>query len=671
MPPPAPRHLGLLEALLLSLALATAALGVEIASLVTTLPTYGAVVRHTNFAWRAWLDTAAVIGAFGLAGALAARLAPRSRRRGLALALVLLAPAAVALLHASTRGSPALRRALGPEAPTPALAGVLVVLAALALAALLGGRRLRRGALVGLLAAVLALFAGVHWMAALPARHRSAASGHATLAVLGVAILLLAAGLLRAERRRAPLSLAASLAGCVALLVASLWLPAPQEPGLMGAGGGAAAAPTRPPVLLIVADTLRADFVSAVGGAHGTTPHLDALAADGIAFTNVRAAAPWTTPSFASLFTSTYPGEHAAGQRVSPERLRRRPLGPRLTTLAEALSRSGYLTAGVVSNAFLGPSFKLDRGFRSYEDIGRLKSYHLAPAWLRGVLLQWLRPSYTRAYARGDRETERIRDRLAALRASGRPWFLLAHYMDTHRPYQVDSRFLGDETGPARTAPYRGAVRSLDEWVGLLLADLRAAGDYDDALIVFTADHGEELTEERLAGDYDHGHTLYAELLRVPLIVKLPGGRLGGTRRDELVSLIDVGPTVLGALGIRLPPSFRGVDLLSEPPGPAPDRTIFAETLLQVPEQKAALRGDLKVILRSLPPRLDAAAGFDRAADPGERSPLPVAGDPRFEPLYRDLVRHVAENRRTRPREKVPALDPALRRDLEALGYAR
>jgi arylsulfatase A-like enzyme len=270
---------------------------------------------------------------------------------------------------------------------------------------------------------------------------------------------------------------------------------------------------------------------------------------------------------------------------------------------------------------------------------------------------------------RGDRETQRVRDRLEALREGERPWALLAHYMDTHRPYQA-KRF--GWRARTETESYRAAVAFLDEQVGALLDALREAGAYDEALVVFTADHGEELTEDRLPGDYDHGHTLHRELLRVPLIVKLPGGRRAGERRSDDASLIDVAPSVLGVLGVAAPHSFRGIDLLADGAAErAAERTLIAESLLHVPEQKAAIRAGYKVMLRSLPPRREAAEAFDLSHDANELHPLPVTGDPRFEPLYHAIEAHVAAAPPGRRRAGAPALDPQLRRDLEALGYAR
>ena len=662
--------------MLLGLALVSALVVAESAGLVAEIPTFGALARASGALLRVWLDVAAVVVPLGIGGALAARaLRPGPARRSAALVGVLLAPAAAALLHATSLGAPVLGAAYSAGALLGVGAAALAALLALALVAWRARPALRSVATACLVLAVLALGTGLQWTTVVPMRTGLSPDWPAIALACAIAALPVSLALRRAHQRRAALPLLASLAAYALLGAAGAHLvPAPAEPELeRRLAGGGAAAQSRAPVILIVADTLRADFVSALGGPAGTTPHLDSLARDGIVFENTRATSPWTTPSFASLLTSTYPSEHGAGERAGA-RLRRRGLSPSVSTLPEVLGRAGYATAAVVSNAFLGSHYGLGRGFQSYQNLHPTRSYYPISAWLDDVLLQALRPSYHRAYVRGDRQTARVLDRLDLLRRGERPFALLAHYMDTHRPYQVQRRFRDGESAPSEVADYRAAVRFLDEQVGELLEALREAGLYDRALVIFTADHGEELAEQRLPDDYDHGHTLYRELLRVPLIVKLPGGGLAGTRRSEGASLIDVAPTVLAALGLPAPAGFRGVDLLAEgaPRDALRERTLFAETLLQVPEQKAAIRGDLKVVLDSLPPRLEHAVGFDRSSDPQESRPLSVAGDPRFEPLYDALEAHVAEARSARPRrERAPALAPNLRRDLEALGYAR
>jgi arylsulfatase A-like enzyme len=671
-----PGDLTLVEALLIGLALSSAVVIAESAGLVAEILTIGALAGASDALLRVWLDVAAVVVPLGMAAALLARaLRPGPERRSVALLAVLLAPAAAALIHTTSLGAPVLRRAYGGGALLGAGAATVAVLVALTIAGWRARPALRSLATACLVLAVLALGTGLQWTSVVRTYVRLDPDWPRIALACGVAALPLGLALRRAHQRRATAPLLASLAAYALLGAVGVHLvPPPVEPELeRRLVGRGATVPERPPLVLIVADTLRADFVSTLGAPAGTTPHLDSLARDGVVFENTRSTSPWTIPSFASLLTSTYPSEHGAGERGG-SRLRRRPLSPRVPTLSEVLGRAGYANAAVVSNAFLGPVYGLARGFHSYENLGPTRLYYPIPAWLHGVFLHTLHPSYARAYVRGDRQTARILDRLELLRSGKRPFALLAHYMDTHRPYQVRGRFRDEEPAPAEVANYRAAVRFLDDEVGAVLEALRAAGLYERSLVVFTADHGEELAEDRLPGDHDHGHTLHRELLRVPLIVKLPDQRLAGTRRSEGASLIDVAPTVLGALGLPAPQGFRGVDLLAEgaPRDALRERTLFAETLLQGPEQKAAIRGELKVVLDALPPRLEHAVGFDRSSDPGESRPLSVAGDPRFEPLYDALAAHVAEARSaSRPRERAPALEPDLRRDLEALGYAR
>ena len=184
-------------------------------------------------------------------------------------------------------------------------------------------------------------------------------------------------------------------------------------------------------------------------------------------------------------------------------------------------------------------------------------------------------------------------------------------------------------------ALYMGGVQSVDRRVGELMGRLRSAGLYDQTLIVLTSDHGEELGQRSESQKYDgHGHTLYEELVRVPLIVKLPGSAHAGTRVPSVTSLLDVMPTILDVLDVSpRNGEMQGASLRSrwERPGKDEGRVAFAEAL-GVAEEKKALRADrYKYILSvdadtverlgrdRLPEEPAAAELYDLQADPEER----------------------------------------------------
>jgi arylsulfatase A-like enzyme len=646
---------------LLSLGVATAVLLLEIASLRANLPGYAPVLRHAPTPLSLWLQYAAVFAVCGLFAPLALRAFARRRSWDAVAALISLAlPAA---LYRATLGYP-LSHWLGvPQTPL----GWLVVLAvasafvAALSTALRGSGRAQRLGTAALVVALLTLY-GVMQLGSGRALEgprtvaRELAMLPRTILFACAVALPLAAALWRAHERRVGRALAQALVALCALL----FLAVAFDSRALTRDAEPARGSRRPPLLLIVADTLRADFVSSLGGVAGTTPHIDALARDGVVFENA--------PSFASILTSTYPAEHRAGQS-RPGRLSRRGIDRSIETLAEVLAAWRYVNAAVLSNAFLAWHYRLGKGFHRYSNVRAVEWYHPVASALHNRVLPWFRRRYLKAYLTAEQQTPRILEALDGLRATGRPWFLLAHYMDAHQPYIAPRRFR--ESGDATVRDdYRAEVRHLDHYVGALLAELRARGDYDRALIVFTSDHGEELLESR-GGEPAaprHGHTLFDELLRVPLIVKLPGSRLAGTRRTDPVSLVDVAPTILGALGIAAPSGFRGVDLLQAgpPAGDAAPRLLFAETILYGPQQRAALHGETKLILRS---ESDQAEAYDLAADPLERDPQRVALDAeRFAPLLRAL--RARERGRSAPGEASGrALDPLERQQLEALGY--
>ncbi len=340
--------------------------------------------------------------------------------------------------------------------------------------------------------------------------------------------------------------------------------------GLLGlaACGGEESAPqsaagSSPNVVLIVIDTLRTDHLSTYGYERETSPHLTRLASEGLRYERATAQAPWTTPSIGALMTSRYPSSLGITSEQNA-------LSDELVLLPEALQAAGYQTAGVISHE---------------------------------------------------------------------PFFLFVHYFDPHAAYVDHSgqdfggpsgyegpvssgllfrelRKMQDEVGEADLAElirlYDSEIAYTDRQIGLLLDTLRESGQWDDTLIIVTADHGEEFLDH---GRFGHAKSLFSELIHVPLVLKLPASSSAAPSViDEPVALIDLYPTVLAVVGLEATTELEGRALLPLPPT---GRTLFSETG-RTRAASAAMSGSLKLIQRP-DGRLQL---FDLATDPGEKSNL-------------------------------------------------
>jgi arylsulfatase A-like enzyme len=286
-------------------------------------------------------------------------------------------------------------------------------------------------------------------------------------------------------------------------------------------------------VVLVVADTLRADHVGSYGYARNVTPELDRFATGATRYANAVSSSPWTLPSHASLFTGLDPWQHGAHLLPVEGSFGRnaRALDQAHLTLAEALRAEGFQTAAFVANGgFLASWLQLDQGFEVYA-VKRQSAQMKNPA-----IFAWLG-------------------------AHGRePFFLFVNYMDTHRPYNTSRNLPGIDPPPSRDrnllvrlieevlpgqhpAPpelvqqvvdqYDAAVANVDASIGSLLDQLRALDLFDDTLVIVTSDHGEYFGEHRLV---EHSKDVYQEALRVPLFVKRAGQIRGGVDTTRIAS---------------------------------------------------------------------------------------------------------------------------------------
>ncbi len=458
--------------------------------------------------------------------------------------------------------------------------------------------------------------------------------------------------------------LAATLAGTLLMLDGGLWL----------AFRAADDDPPRPDVLILLVDALRADHLSSYGH-HRETPAIDSLAADGVLFRQAISQSTFTKSSIASLFTGRYPYQHGlywGSHRENPESITSDVLRREEITLAEALRSRGYLTAAWVQNSHLRDFMGFDQGFVSYRDSqGSIARIHRAfRGWLRGPLARY-------------------------------PTFAYLHYIDLHDPYRpeppydtlyaaprdvyagIDLRRWGAYLQAVRQgretispddleqlrALYDGQLRLIDDEIGRLLDQLRAAGLYDRTLIVLTSDHGDGFLEH---GFISHSTTPYEELIRVPLIIKLPEGRFRGREVSRQVRLIDVMPTVLEALGIdarRLDPRPRmaGCSLLpllrGEALAPRCD-TAVVEIAEDGAYPSLAIRTErFKYIHHAA--RDDEL--YDLLEDPGERTNLAAGGGEEAQRLGQLALDLVAQ-RPTGDGDRIELDEEQIRR-LKAMGY--
>lgn len=329
-----------------------------------------------------------------------------------------------------------------------------------------------------------------------------------------------------------------------------------------------------PNILLIILDTVRADHLGLYGYERATTPNLDSLAARGTVFDKAIAPAPWTLPSHASMLTGRRPTELSTDWE--------RPLDGTHPTLAEVLSRHGYVTSGFVANLlYTSRWFGLARGFAHYDDYPRSIGQTVLSSSLgrelarRGILHRLTGSDDVLNRKRARRVTD---DFLSWLdRRDRRPYFAFLNYFDAHEPYlppaPYDEKFGAsgprplERTGGLRhdarawrprkwessnreirldRNAYDGAIAYIDANLGRLVRELEARGELDETVILVTSDHGEHLGEHGLFG---HLNSLYSPLLRVPLVVMGPG--IPHRRVEAVAGLRHLAATVADLAGVR------------------------------------------------------------------------------------------------------------------------
>jgi arylsulfatase A-like enzyme len=385
-------------------------------------------------------------------------------------------------------------------------------------------------------------------------------------------------------------------------------------------------------VIVISLDTTRPDHFGCYGNTWIRTPRMDALAKESILFTKCISVVPTTLASHTSLFTGKYPHTHGVprnGFTVNDENV----------MLPEVLKASGFHTAGFPAALPLFSRFDFPQGFDHYSD--RFRKPGSRPAKVvTDRVLQYL-------------DRTEVPSRL----------FLFAHYFDPHLPYAPPAKYVrmydpedarvmphpqtqlayrretpGLQTPISRRMGYRyaGEITYMDEHLGRLIDGLRDRGILDEAILVIVSDHGENHWEH--PSYFDHGFTLYDTTTRLVCMVRLPNGLHGGTRVDDLVSNIDIMPTILSFLGLKAPQEVEGqiIDLV-QGAGRSSRRACFSEATKpwetvekgvpwhNIRKSRSIREGDLKYIRT---PYQNTEELYNLADDPGERHNLLIGAAP-------------------------------------------
>ncbi len=429
-------------------------------------------------------------------------------------------------------------------------------------------------------------------------------------------------------------------------------------------------------LVLVLIDTLRADKLDIYNPeTRVRTPYLSRLSKEAMTFEKALAPENWTKPSIATLLTGLYPTTHDTKDD-------RAKLPSTVTTIQEHLKSLGFVTAGFVANGYVSDKFGFRRGFDTWTNYVREGKRNRAQFVIEDAA-SWLQK-----------------------KTDDKPFFLYVHTIDPHVPYIPPNKYLkmydvGPYNGPVKgsataklaeqikthrvklddrdkmrfEALYDGEISYHDDQLVHLQEKLADTGLLEDTLLIVTSDHGEEFFEHGMVG---HGHSLYEELIHVPLLIRLPGSDArtpgdGPTTAAE-VSLADVFPTACELLGIECPGEVEGESLVTLLKG---ERAPFpsAEFSEFMGGQRAARMGRYKLILRG-----DRMTLFDLKRDPRETADAsdlnPIALTAMRDVLGAHLGRFShspspkgKKGEKPLHKAKKAVIDPETEKQLKALGY--
>jgi len=479
-----------------------------------------------------------------------------------------------------------------------------------------------------------------------------------------------------------------------------------------------------PNVVLVVMDTTRAD-----DGFDATVA--PTLAELGEAGTNVRQAispAPWTLPSHASMLTGTYPSKH--GAHAGHERL-----GDSPTLLSECFSDAGYETACVSNNTWLSTESGFGRGFDSFQQMWQLVQSGTALGELVEVTEQRRLAAVARRLFDGnpianaanllyrllvrerkDEGAARTKSWITewlAERDDEQPFFLLANYLEPHLEYRPPRRLaerhlpeshtyeeamavpqqpwrhlaghqsLSDEDLRALRGLYRAEIAYLDEHLAALKQALVDATEWEETVIVVTADHGENVGDHGLM---DHQYCLYDTLVHVPMVVH-GGAFTDGSDVTGLVSLVDLAPTLLDAADIEAPGArtqFQGHSfhpdtdrpprefVVSEYLAPQPSMQALETHVGDLPEHVYEFDRSLRAIRTDEFKLIRGSDGtrelYDLTMDPAEQTDIAAANPDRVDALSDKLDTWLESFEHADAQDAV-ALSDDRKAQLEELGY--
>ena len=399
----------------------------------------------------------------------------------------------------------------------------------------------------------------------------------------------------------------------------------------------------RPNVIMIVIDTQRADYFGCYGSGLGLTPRMDKIAADGLLFNNSYSTCSWTTPSFASLYTSLYPykifvlkDRKEISQGIEHKFFFHpvNEIDPALPTLATVLDNNGYETAALQANYHAGRRFNFDLGSdfflgcynRTYLSSLLYVSYSTIDQIFSSIF-GWEIGKLFGISGAGKREYCAYAENLTDIASNyidevkDRPFFLLVNYMDVH---EYQERYPVHYSTPAIRESFKNNdlmrfyalnLAYCDAQIGRLYDHLKTTGILDETIFIITADHGEQFDEHGFMGG--HGHSVYNEEIRVPLIMRYPPTLPQGEEFNGLTSNIDLFPTLAEMCGISLEEyELDGVNLFADALLP---RMLYAGQMQKTMDKNAAISFQSKLIHDFYD---DSYEFFELDKDPEEEFPI-------------------------------------------------
>lgn len=360
-------------------------------------------------------------------------------------------------------------------------------------------------------------------------------------------------------------------------------------------------------IVMIMVDTLRQDHLGFAGYHRNTSPNMDAIANDGVAFMDAYSTSPHTPRSLPPLFFGRYAsqmrwfGAQYNFPRVRPENL----------SLFEVLEERGWRNIGITSHFYFDERRNVHQGFAHWDnhDAKSLEESHTDIA-------------APRIWGKVEPILSELGEQRRELGDDAPPFSLFVHFFDPHARWNYHEEFgfdRGSTTRERHIAAYDSEIAFADRHVGYIVEKLKEEGLYDDVIFVITSDHGEAFNEH---GYYFHGQTLYNTVINVPMILRVPGWF--PRQVDGPVSIIDIAPTLLDLLNITIPTDFEGRSLSQEMLGrrPVANQPVFSELLpyTAFPEHhRAVIYGDQKLIVNFT---LNVEEFYDLSEDPGEQNNL-------------------------------------------------